>query len=164
MTNRIPKKIPVSQMLEYLEYQNGKLYWIKKPSAKVYVGEEAGLVDGQGYRVFWFKGQKYLTHRVIYVIHNGETSSIIDHIDGNKLNNDPSNLRESSYSLNARNLKKPESKSGIRNVYKAYGNKWGVSIKIGEVVFHFGVYEDLELAELVSKEVQDKYYSGAYRL
>lgn len=164
MTTRIPKKIPVSQMLEYLEYRDGKLYWIKKPSAKVYVGEEAGKVNNQGYRVVWFKGNKYLTHRVIYAIHNGDTSSIIDHIDGDKLNNFPSNLRASNYSLNARNLKLPDSTSGIRNVYKAYGSKWGVSIKIGDVVYHFGTYEDLELAELVSKEVQDKYYSGAYRL
>lgn len=65
------KPLPVSLFKEYLYYEEGtgRLFWTKKPSAKVYVNDEAGVVDLSGYRSIWLKGNKYLAHRVAWAYH-----------------------------------------------------------------------------------------------
>ncbi len=55
-----------------------------------------------------FKGKRYLVHRVIWKMLNGEISSDleIDHVDGNPFNNKISNLRLVDASTNQRNRSK----------------------------------------------------------
>jgi hypothetical protein len=64
--------------------------------------------------------------------HNNWPDGIIDHIDGDPLNNRISNLRISNTSLNAANKKTPSTNtSGLKGVsfVKSTG-KWGAYIKI----------------------------------
>lgn len=59
-------------------------------------------------------------HRVIYTLHRRVLPDLIDHRDGNPLNNNIENLRaatKSQNAANARNPNRPLSKTGVRNVY-----------------------------------------------
>ena len=60
------------------------------------------LCNGR-YMMFDEGGKKYLVHRAVFLITNGFLPALIDHIDQDKLNNLPNNLRESNKSLNAIN-------------------------------------------------------------
>lgn len=66
-----------------------------------------------GYLRYRYKSNRYLVHRIVFLLKNGDlsTDSLVDHIDGNSLNNHPDNLREVNKNLNMRN-----SKLSTRNV------------------------------------------------
>ncbi len=81
-------------------------------------------------------GRLYLVHRIIYILHNGkiDPSLMIDHIDGNPLNNRIDNLRLVTASVNAQNQRlKKSNVSGVPGVYPS-GAKgyitWHVSINV----------------------------------
>lgn len=55
----------------------------------------AGSVHGERYYTISFQGKNYMCHRIVWEIKKGRIPSdlIIDHKDGNKLNNKIRNLR-----------------------------------------------------------------------
>lgn len=75
-------------------------------------------------------GTNWFTARIIWIIHNGELSNdlVVDHIDGNTLNNDLANLRVVNQVLNNRNAsKRKDNVSGTVGVHftEAKDNKGG---------------------------------------
>jgi len=165
----IGMKIPLTQekALDVFEYREGALYWKKvNPQCKVVkVGDEAGMVatlKGDKYRRLFIDGYQYLTHRVIYLMHYGHIPKVLDHIDGNSLNNKIENLRPASLSENAMNAKaKSTNSSGMKNVYwyEKY-KKWLVKITFNKKEKFLGYFEDKELAELVSIEARNKFHGN----
>lgn len=58
------------------------------------------------------QGKAIYAHRLVYALHNEISSDlVIDHIDGNSLNNKLSNLRQVTQQVNSRNIKKSSNKS-----------------------------------------------------
>lgn len=70
----------------------------------------------------------------------------VDHIDGNPLNNQRSNLRLATHRENSFNTKRPTTnKSGFKGVYwhKAAG-KWAACITIHDKAKHLGLFVDID--------------------
>ena len=67
-------------------------------------GIEAGM-QKNGYRWVKIDGQRYAVHRIIFFMTHGFCPDLIDHIDGNGLNNKPNNLRAATLSENKFNQK-----------------------------------------------------------
>ena len=93
---------------EEFDYRDGKLFRkIKRPNSQI--GKEAGtpaeVREGIFYKYNWFKGTFYRTHRLIYMWHHGFMPKIIDHIDGDTLNNNIENLRSVTLGQNRQNSK-----------------------------------------------------------
>jgi len=102
---------------ELFDYVDGNLYWRKKSNKRHSIDVPAGTIDVNGYRTITLNGKKYRAHRLIWLWHGKELPKIIDHIDGNKLNNRIENLREATTANNAWNSKiKSDNSSGVRNV------------------------------------------------
>lgn len=158
-------KPEIELILSLLHYEQGRLFWRERPphlfnatgsrsiegSAsqwnKRYAGKEAFTHIGtHGYRVGNFLGTVLLAHRVIYAMHKGSWGfDKVDHIDGDKLNNKISNLRECS---NAENLRNQRGKSG-RDLPKgvhAHGRSYIASITKDYKSYHLGVFETAEEA------------------
>jgi len=90
-------------------------------------------------------------HRIVanaFII-NPDNKPIVDHIDGNKLNNNKTNLRWASCSENGMNQKICSiNTSGIKGVYwEKLNNKWRARIKIDGINIHLGYYDTLEEAK-----------------
>lgn len=148
---------------EYLhqvfEYKNGGLYW-KISKQNVCAGNSLGTLGLNGYFSTIIKKKPYLIHRLIFLFHYGYLPITVDHIDGNPLNNNIENLREATQSENICNAKLyKNSTSGIKNVYfDKNANKWVVRLSINQKRVFLGLFENLELADLVSHEARDLYH------
>jgi hypothetical protein len=155
-------EITQERLKELFDYREDGIFVRKiATSNRVKAGDSAGWVTkGGNYVGICVNGKKYLMHRMIFLYHHGYLPKYIDHIDGNGLNNRIENLREATHSQNLMNVPgRAGTKSGIKNVYwHSKLHKWAVHVKIGEKVKYFGLYEDIELAELVATEVRNKYH------
>lgn len=156
------KKLPPLEILQWLfryDSETGKLYRIRGISGKLWKTErEMTHVNSSGYLVVsitdsngskkWFK-----VHQIVYYMVSGvEPLSIVDHIDGNPLNNLFENLRLTTQSGNQRNAKMPRNNtSGFTGVnWHKRKSKWRVQAydNSGKVK-HLGYFDNIETAATV---------------
>ncbi len=108
------------------------------------------------------KGRNYLVHRLIFLMHYGYLPKQIDHIDGNPANNKIGNLREASQSQNMWNRNaNTNSMSKTKGIRWHRSGKYQVRLQVNKKSMYFGLYADLELAELVAIEARNKFH-GVY--
>ena len=141
-----------------LDESTGTLYWKVQKANCVKVGSVVGYVNPRGYSVVKLDGVTVRLHRIVYKMYYGiEPEGELDHIDGNKLNNKPENLRLASRYQNNQNIKKQKNNtSGHKNVYwKDDEKKWAVTIKAFGKTYRFGCYLNIEdAAEVAEKQRQ----------
>lgn len=142
-------------------YSEGNLYWkIKKGRASP--RDKLGYIKPNGYIACKVNQRTYRVHRLIYLYHYGFLPKYLDHINGIRHDNRIENLRECTISQNNMNSKlNKNNTSGIKGVH------WDIRLKRWVVQVHcgatrknqyFGIYKDLELAELVANEARKKYH------
>ena len=130
------------------------LTWIKKSKTagtlKAY--KEKGILTGKKYWVIKvpYNGKRYdlIVHRIVLLLKQNELDpdKEVDHEDGDTLNNNPDNLRESTHSQNMHNSKTPiNNTSGYKGIFwhKASG-KWEVRIRLNGKLSNFGLHEKLD--------------------
>ena len=99
------------QLLHLFEYdrERGVLLWRNPPKGKgQLIGHIAGCLRHRSHTSYLRLaiGRKYhFVHKLIWFIEYEELSDVIDHIDGNGLNNCISNLRNVSHRTNMQNQK-----------------------------------------------------------
>lgn len=109
--------------------ETGYFKWKKRRG--IVAGQWAGTVNQLGYRVLMLKGRLYREHRLIHLVVCGWVPELIDHIDGNKLNNCISNLRGASQSQNMMNMAKHKGASSqYRGVSRSKGKFWVATIHV----------------------------------
>jgi len=100
--------------------------------------------------------------RIVFFLANGffTKGKMIDHIDGDSLNNKLENLREATRSQNAQNSKIAKNNtSGHKGVswHKKTG-KWAVKVRLKGKHIYLGVYKNLEDAIKVAIEARKKFH------
>lgn len=95
--------------------------------------------------------KNYYLHRIVYQLqHQCELNSeqIIDHIDGDKMNNLIANLRIATKSENQHNRNASiTSKSGIKGVhFCSKAKKYVATIKLNKIRYYLGSYDNIEHA------------------
>lgn len=93
-----------------------------------FAGKPAGGINAQGYLAVKVNFVPILNHRIIWILLHGEIPGgfVIDHVDHDRLNNKPPNLRLVRQEDNTRNASlRKDSSSGVSGVsfHKASG-KW----------------------------------------
>lgn len=123
------------------------------------VGKVAGSINKAGYWRINIHGKTYRAHRAAWLYVYGYMPEVLDHIDGNKLNNRISNLREVTTLENARNLRKtPRNKSGVLGVHFNQADKvWiaNIGVECGRV--HGGRFKTKEEAIARRRELEKEY-------
>lgn len=110
----------------------------------------AGGICSSGYLVVVINKRKFYEHRIIYAMTHGFSPlQNIDHIDGNKLNNNPANLRDVSQAVNTQNVAKARKHcvSGVQGAFliKKTG-KYMSCITENKVRHYLGVFDTAEQA------------------
>ncbi|MEC5643164.1 HNH endonuclease [Citrobacter koseri] len=125
------------------------------------VGHVAGTINGRGYIQIGVGGKLYLAHRLAWLYMTGTWPKLIlDHVDGNPLNNRFSNLRDADYSQNMCNKKKArKNTSGYRGVvWCGRDKKWVARGAFRRKAYTLGRFENIELAALVAQNFREKYH------
>lgn len=119
-------------------------------------GDEAGSVNRKGYRTVQFRAGHYryytaFTHHVVFAMTHGRwPTQRIDHINRNRLDNRPENLREVNAAQSAQNAEHRIGASGYRGVRWCRGHKKFKSAytRFNKTV-HLGYFDCPEFAALV---------------
>lgn len=151
---------------DILDYNGLNLIWRESPANRCAAGSIAGSLTKVGYIDVEYKGRRYLAHRIIWEMHNGEIPEKIqiDHIDGNKSNNKLSNLRLATPQQNQRNRGAyANNTSGFKGVCWDKGNsKWRASYRLNHKTIYIGTYDTAEEASetyiRVTKEIHGDFY------
>ena len=129
------------------------------------VNRHLWLVIDDGYNPYACSkkdGRHLRMHRLIMNAREGE---IVDHINGNTLDNRRANLRIVSASQNAINRRKRlDNKSGVTGVYfsKAH-NRWFACINIDKKKQTIGLFKTIEEAVAARKEKEKEVYGDFVR-
>lgn len=151
------KRLQVSheRVLELFDYEDGKLFRKRD-------GKQIGCYTTKHHRYarMLIDGKYYKVHRIIFLYHKGYLPDIIDHINGDRYDNQIENLREVNTYQNRQNSRiYSTSTSGVKNVYWCKSSKkWRVSMHINGEKHIFGHYADIEEAKQVATSMRDKYF------
>lgn len=128
--------IDADMIQKVVEFKN--TWYAQKPTDKFYV-------------CGWSRGKSVKLHRLILNVPEGK-KLMVDHINGNTLDNRVENLRIVTSSQNQQNRMGPQrnSSTGIRGVsWIKNREKWVAHLTIGKKKIYLGIYSDVSEAESV---------------
>ena len=149
----------IEELKEYFKYdkETGKLFWNKRPSNRVLLGQEVGNHNHQGYKVCRFKGKTIRVHRIVWALNKEEIpSNFIDHINGVKDDNRMENLRLVSNAQNLQNMKKAKGCT-----YHKKNKKWMAQISVNKEHKYLGSFateQEAHIAYLKAKQELHPFY------
>jgi hypothetical protein len=163
-----PKPLPpldfLANLLHYFP-ETGDFVWLKPTTFRVKAGAVAGSIwvndrkrsKAHSQLMITVMGGKYLAHRLAWLFGHGKDPGVklIDHINGNSLDNRLSNLRLATTTENQWNIDQPlsRSRSGFRGVYRhGQSGKWISEISVNGRKRHLGVFPTAELAAAAYQE------------
>jgi hypothetical protein len=153
-----------------LDAETGTLYWRIRPFTpgpasrlvRVWNTRWAGkpaltAPHSRGYRSGTVNHVSMLAHRVVYALHNGVwPEGDIDHINGDRSDNRPSNLRDVPRGENAKNMamnsRNTSGRTGVS--WCAPNRKWRVGIRINGKQHWLGLFECFEDAVAVREQAE----------
>lgn len=140
-----------------------KFGWNKK-----FADKEAGTLkfSSKGVPAYQVKinfngiAKKYYVHRIIYYIYHGHIDDklVIDHKNGNPLDNRIKNLRLCTYSQNGQNTKiYSNNKIGYKNIIKQK-NGYRVRFTVDKKTLNFGLFKNLKKAIIFANKKRKELY------
>lgn len=146
--------------------ESGSIYRIKKPNkgrSSFDSNSPAGFVMNGGYRAVKLNGERFLCHRLAFVLVNKVPAQFnVDHINGNRLDNSWKNLRECTAMENAQNQKKLGTRKSLSKYlgvsFSKEKGKWISSIDVEKKRIFLGAFADELDAANAYKEAKLKYH------
>jgi hypothetical protein len=122
-----------------MRYDSGVLYWKEDRNFNVKAGSKVGS-KSLDYLLFKLHGKTCANHRAIFFIFNGFWPEVVDHIDGNTLNNKIENLRAATKSENKCNSK-PHKGRQTKGAYRLPSGRYIAIIQKNYVRKYLGVFD-----------------------
>lgn len=141
-------------------FWGGFLRWKEKPSHRVRRYAIVGTLRKDGYLRARFSGQSFYVHRLCWEFFYGEIPQgmEVDHIDHDRCNNHPENLRLVSSGENCKNKSMyANNTSGHVGVYIKNG-KYIVSVRVDGKLKHVGSFSCLNAAKAASDDARKNFH------
>lgn len=146
----------LARLLLQLDDRTGSLTWRERPRwackseheykrwNRRYRGLPAfQVVNPDGYKAGCLSGKRIRAHQVVFALHYGRwANGPIDHINGDRADNRPSNLREVTFAQNAWNAKGRRNTSSRYCGVAKYPRGWVAYIQREGRREHLGVFRD----------------------
>ena len=111
-------------------------------------GAAAGRISKYGYWTIAIDGRWYMAHRLVWLwVHGSWPQHEIDHKDGNRLNNNPENLRDVPHAINAQNIRRArrDNKSaGVLGVSVGSDGRARASVHLDGKQVYLGSFDSVE--------------------
>lgn len=150
-----------------LNTETGKLTW-KIARRGIRKGAPAGgRLSSNGYLRVCVGGQLYYAHRVVWALANGVWPvGVIDHINGDKTDNRPTNLRDVSVAVNQHNQRVAQRTdgrtSGLLGVsWAKANNKWRAAIKVAGRSKFIGYFDSEAAAHAAYLDAKSQLHGAA---
>lgn len=157
--------LTAARLRELLSYnpETGELRRLV-PAGGQRIGDVAGSVTRRGYRLVNISGHRVMAHRLAWLYMTGEhPMGVIDHKDGDSLNNRFDNLRDVTQAVNLQNQRKARSvsTSGVLGVYldKRRG-VWVSDIGFDGKRIRLGAFKTIEDAQAAYLNAKRQYHIG----
>jgi len=145
-----------------IKYEDGKVSsYIKWVRSKVFKWFHLKGYINHGYRVIGINNKRYKYSRIIYKLYNPEwdiedtsMNNLIDHIDGNTLNDNIDNLQKKTHQQNMWNQVRAKGYSWNKKM-----NKYEAQIAVNNKQKHLGLFDnetDAHNAYLEAKKIHHK--------
>lgn len=180
MANKADITPEILRQLLTVDDATGRLFWEERTPENCvnelemrrfnarYAGKEAFTAKTtQGYRAGSVLKQSLLAHRVVFALSNGFwPADMVDHVNGDKADNRPINLREANRSQNLQNSRP---KNGGRSKYKgvcwhARDELWHARITVNKNRISLGFFKSEEAAARAYALASAKYHKEFSRL
>lgn len=164
----------LKKILKIDETSKSGLRWKKRNIDKSgwnnkYAGKEAGTLkfSSKGLPAYQIKinyngiSKKYYVHRIIYYIYHGHIDDklLIDHKNGNPLDNKIKNLRMCTHSQNRQNSKiQSTNKLGYKNIIKNKNGTYRVYFNVNKKRVYFGTFKNLKKAIAFANKKRKEIY------
>jgi len=148
-------------MYQEFVYKDGDLY--RKTKQGMTVAGWETVCNHKKYRKVSVNGKTLYVHHIIFEMHYGYRPKVIDHIDGDSLNNKIENLREATQSQNIANSKKSRGNtSGYKGVtFRKDTQRWAAQIMVNYKHISLGCFGTPEEAAAAYERGAQKYF-GEY--
>jgi len=141
-----------------LDVETGELIWKVRLSNRVKIGQRAGCIESRfGYVLVRLDGMLYAAHDLIWFMLFGEwCPGRIDHIDRDKSNNRPANLRIATQQQNLQNQSlSAKNTSGFRGVtWNRREEKWQAQVQHDGRYIFCGHFDDCLQAAHAARQMR----------
>ena len=167
----LPSQAYLHECFEY-DLETGAFKWKPRPLhhfkgtygfhifGSRYAGKPAFTCADGGYFRGALDGVIFRAHRVIWKLVTGEEPEMVDHVNGNGLDNRFSNLRAANSAKNAHNARlRRDTVSGLKGVsFCRTQNKWMAQIRVNTRTKFLGHFLDKHEAHEAYKQAAIKYH------
>ncbi len=158
----LPTQAEIRRLLCYNPL-SGNFMWKVSPNNRIHIGDLAGTIlrdrNGRLYRRIRVNRHKYMSHRLAFLYIRGYWPLLIDHKDGDGLNNCWLNLRECTNAQNLANRgPNKNNKLGIKGVSQIESGKYLVQIGFNNKRIFLGKYKNLSSATCAYQKAAKKYF------
>jgi hypothetical protein len=160
----ITTPLPIVRSIVSYDPLKGDFRWkIPMDNGKKKAGDIAGTFSGnKEYRRVYIFGQDIREQRLAWFMHYGEDPGpdfLVDHKNGNSLDNRIENLRLATDRENSKNRKRGSNNTtGFKGVTKNKDGSFDARIYINEEHKYLGSFKTIELAANAYKEASIKYH------
>lgn len=155
-------KLSVAEVSKLFDYKNGVLYWNSDRKK----GQKAGWVERR-HKTFYvrisYKNQRFYGHQIAFFLKKGFCPKIIDHKNGNGLDNRIVNLREASSTDNILNSRKRENTTSKHKGIIFYRGRWLARITIKGKQINLGTFLTEKEAFQARRKATKENYSSFYK-
>ena len=154
------------RLIELLDVntEQGTFYWKNTMGGKALKGSEAGALAVNGYVAIRLDKKDYLAHRLMWLYVYGAMPLLhIDHIDRDRTNNKPTNLRLATNKQNGENMFRSKTNTsgyrGVRKESRLISKPWSATITHNYKQKHLGYFATAEEAVKARKKAEDQYFT-----
>ena len=163
MAEKILTRDRLCELLE-VDTENGVFTWRNTMGGRAKKGQQAGAVGANGYIYICLDQKDYLAHRLMWLYVYGAIPLLqIDHIDRNRANNKPINLRLATQKQNSENIYRLKTNTsgyrGVRCESRLISKPWSATITHNYKFKHLGYYATVEEAVAARKAAEDLYFT-----